>query len=512
MRGPRALTLAAARADVLRADTSANVRCETQKCEVCWETRHAIACTGPKRHAICQDCFLSCADTRFGRTLESAGRVPCVHAPPECVENAYFSWTRAVRRGWIASARADELVASRRHRAFLDVEHALADVTIRHILPRARAYERARADFFAQHAWRLDVHGLRRLEREYGAIKNAPLALFFDADSADTHVQVACRRPGCARGRRPTHARKCGVCRAEHCVICGELCGSTHACDADDAASFQTILRSAQICPGCGEGISKVDGCDQMFCTRCRIAFSYRTGRIDLGRIHNPHFMMLSEAERRRVRVGAFASSHVFKKVYDLYMHDRLSLENCQRLALALTYPSHFARTRRADDTTLDFRDAERDTRVFRVARLTGEHVKPPKNDALCRMYDEGEHIAHALQCEDRYAEVARALDACAAFCETTQTLADFIIGATSRNAAVRALAMVDVNWARLLASFRCSRTAAVDPRDWNDAQCARVLAKDDRGWLFDDASSSESSDDESDDESDDSDMDEEEV
>jgi hypothetical protein len=55
--------------------------------------------------------------------------------------------------------------------------------------------------------------------------------------------------------------------------------------------SYATFKKEAKPCPKCGEFISKIGGCDQMFCNRsgCGTAFSWKTGLIELGVIHNPH-------------------------------------------------------------------------------------------------------------------------------------------------------------------------------------------------------------------------------
>ena len=69
-----------------------------------------------------------------------------------------------------------------------------------------------------------------------------------------------------------------------------------HVCNPDDVATAELIATDTKPCPQCGTGIFKIDGCDQMWCIECKTAFSWITGKIATGNIHNPHYF---EYQRR---------------------------------------------------------------------------------------------------------------------------------------------------------------------------------------------------------------------
>lgn len=90
----------------------------------------------------------------------------------------------------------------------------------------------------------------------------------------------------------------CGLCKNVYCGECNQLWDDGHSCNAETRSTFQLIQRDSRPCPKCGEMITKIiGGCDQMFCTGCKTAFSWRTGEIETGRIHNPHFFEHKRAE-----------------------------------------------------------------------------------------------------------------------------------------------------------------------------------------------------------------------
>ena len=83
---------------------------------------------------------------------------------------------------------------------------------------------------------------------------------------------------------------RCGICNTKFCKSCMEIKGENHECNEDIKATIQTIKRESKPCPGCGEMISKIDGCDQMWCIKCHIQFSLRTGHQLIGYNHNPEY------------------------------------------------------------------------------------------------------------------------------------------------------------------------------------------------------------------------------
>ena len=91
-------------------------------------------------------------------------------------------------------------------------------------------------------------------------------------------------------------AYKCGTCEkwtCQHClVVIGADKEAEHTCNPDTVESAKTIRSETRPCPKCGTRIFKIDGCDQMWCVMdgCGTAFSWNSGHIVTGVVHNPHY------------------------------------------------------------------------------------------------------------------------------------------------------------------------------------------------------------------------------
>jgi hypothetical protein len=86
---------------------------------------------------------------------------------------------------------------------------------------------------------------------------------------------------------------RCGMCKSQTCSKCHAILADAldaHVCEEDDVKTAEMLMNDTKSCPKCATPIFKVDGCDQIWCTQCHVAFSWHTGQIETGRIHNPHY------------------------------------------------------------------------------------------------------------------------------------------------------------------------------------------------------------------------------
>ena len=90
----------------------------------------------------------------------------------------------------------------------------------------------------------------------------------------------------------------CGLCDRHFCEKCNEEVCEGHECDPDAVKTMELLKKDTKPCPKCGTMIQKLSGCAQMWCPDCHTAFDWRTGQVETGRIHNPHYM---EFKRGRI-------------------------------------------------------------------------------------------------------------------------------------------------------------------------------------------------------------------
>lgn len=110
----------------------------------------------------------------------------------------------------------------------------------------------------------------------------------------------------------------CGICKCKVCKDCHEIVCSPsfdsictdvhmttedtdddhenthhnngHTCSPENVETAKLLMKDSKPCPSCSSLIFKISGCDQMWCTQCHTAFSWKTGRIETINVHNPHF------------------------------------------------------------------------------------------------------------------------------------------------------------------------------------------------------------------------------
>jgi hypothetical protein len=215
---------------------------------------------------------------------------------PHCM-NCHHAWNREfLDRHLTRSWREGEL-KRHRERVLMDHERSLLPSTQEavQIELQKRQFAKEIAEelsprFIALHAELKAVEA--EIERRKRYIAHGPTTDAPKPEKERRQFVAACPIADC-RGFLST-AYTCGTCQRSFCAQCREAKpteeGQEHTCDPALVATIQAILKDSRPCPSCGTAISRVSGCDQMYCTQCDTPFSYATGKRITGPIHNPHY------------------------------------------------------------------------------------------------------------------------------------------------------------------------------------------------------------------------------
>lgn len=83
----------------------------------------------------------------------------------------------------------------------------------------------------------------------------------------------------------------CLQCTNRLCKYCGIVyCRDkqVHRCTRNDVLSYREILKTSKQCPSCYTRVTKIIGCDVMWCTECGTTFDWETGKVMNESNHNP--------------------------------------------------------------------------------------------------------------------------------------------------------------------------------------------------------------------------------
>ena len=140
------------------------------------------------------------------------------------------------------------------------------------------------------------THLVKRVLDQIAKILNCDLATNNESVQASKNkTRTRCTTENCIGYFLPlkNSVGQCKVCKNISCTEClSKLEADTdkHECDPATVETIKLIQKSTVMCPKCKTSVSKIAGCDQMFCTACNTPFDWKTGQVITGRIHNPHY------------------------------------------------------------------------------------------------------------------------------------------------------------------------------------------------------------------------------
>jgi hypothetical protein len=124
---------------------------------------------------------------------------------------------------------------------------------------------------------------------------------------------------------------KCNKCSKEVCTKCREELKESHVCDPNTVLTVEALSVDSTVkkCPKCDIYIHRIEGCSQMWCTHCNVAFSWTTGRVINSNVHfdNPHYTAFMRTTRQTDNCERPTAHVIFTKLNSFGKLSRSSIE-----------------------------------------------------------------------------------------------------------------------------------------------------------------------------------------
>ena len=244
-------------------------------CNICTEkfnlsTRSKCKCPYCS-HEGCRDCY------KKWLLMEST---------PRCMNNSCnVEWTQANMADIFPYAFISKDYKKHRENVLFDKERALLPAT------QPEVERIIRREVISKEMTEVN-RKIQELKQQYRDLHNKMYENGSSARSTERSSFIRACPDGECRGFLSSQW-KCGLCQKWTCPDCHEIKGEDrecdHTCDPDRLATARLLENDTKICPSCGTGIYRVEGCDQIWCTGCNSGFNWRTGRKETN-IHNPHY------------------------------------------------------------------------------------------------------------------------------------------------------------------------------------------------------------------------------
>lgn len=212
---------------------------------------------------------------------------------PHCM-NCRRAWTRDFMCETVGRAFVNGIYTNKRKEILFEKEKArmpetlpLAEILKKREASKIKVHEAQKEVVKCLQLWREARYKLREEEIQLDEYRD-----IFRSGKVNKKVEsyMKCPVDNC-KGFLENGTNKCKICTSTICKKCiSVVSDENHECKKEDLETAKLIQSTTKPCPQCGTRISKVNGCDQMWCTNCHVAFSWNTGKMETGIVHNPHY------------------------------------------------------------------------------------------------------------------------------------------------------------------------------------------------------------------------------